>query len=149
MLKVRGYAAVFGNLDSHNEIIDKGAFSDFLKANPNAEIPIFWEHNHIWSWSDPARPVGKTTMLREDDHGLYFEGELADTDKAEEIAALITQGSIKNASFAFRVKDDYLEDDIRHLSGIKLNEISPVNWGANDQAYIEPIPQESQQEPDA
>ncbi len=149
MLKVRGYAAVFGNLDSDNEITDAGAFADWIKANPNAEIPLFWHHDHGRSWNDPARPVGKTTMLREDDHGLYFEGELADTVKAAEIGALISQGAIRNASFAFRVTDEYREDDVRHLSGLTLNEISPVNWGANDQAYIEPIPQESQQESDA
>jgi HK97 family phage prohead protease len=149
MLKVRGYASVFGNVDSYGEIVDKGAFTDFIKANPNVEIPIFWEHDHIWSWGDPARPVGKTTLLREDDYGLYFEGELADTDKATEIATLIEQGAVRNASFAFKVTDEYLEDEVRHLSGLGLKEISPVNWGANDQAYIEPIPSESQQEPDA
>lgn len=142
-LKVRGYAAVFGNVDSYGEIIDKGAFSSWIKANPTVAVPIFWEHDHIWSWDDPARPIGSTTYLLEDDHGLYFEGELADTPKAEEIATLMEQGAVRNASFAFRVTDEYKEDDIRHLSGLSLKEISPVNWGANDQAYIEPIPQES------
>lgn len=141
-LKVRGYAAVFGNVDSYNEIVDPGAFTVWINENPDTVTPIFWEHDHI-SWGDPKTPIGKTTLLREDDYGLYFEGELSDTPKADEIATLLADGAIKGASFAFQVTDQYEEDDVWHLSGLSLKEISPVNWGANPKAYIEAIPQES------
>jgi HK97 family phage prohead protease len=141
-LRVRGYAAVFGNVDSYGEIIDTGAFSDWLDGNPNTSLPIFWEHDHIWSWSDPARPIGATTTIRQDKKGLYFEGELADTDKAAEIGVLLEQGAIRGASFAFRVVDQYQEDEVWHLSALTPKEISPVNWGANSEAYIEVIPQQ-------
>ncbi len=145
-LKVRGYASVFGNLDSDNEIIDKGAFSEWLKANPDTELPIFWHHDHGRSWSDPARPIGKTTMLLEDNFGLYYEGELSDTPKADELATLIADGAVTGASFAFRTTDDYIKDEIRHLSGLAPSEISPVNWGANSKASIEAIPQQETDE---
>jgi HK97 family phage prohead protease len=141
-LKVRGYAAVFGNIDSWGDIIDKGAFTAWLKENPNKEIPLFWEHDHVWSWDDPARPIGKTTTLIEDNYGLYYEAILSDTPKADELATLIQDGAIKGASFAYRVTDYYVEDEIRHLSGLALMEVSPVNWGANDKAYIEVHPQQ-------
>lgn len=141
-LRVRGYAAVFGNKDACGEIIDAGAFSAWLAENPDTDLPIFWEHDHIWAWEDPARPIGKTTKLRQDKKGLYFEGELADTDKAAEIATLLEQGALTNASFAFRVIDRYQEDEVWHLSVLDPREISPVNWGANSEAYIEVIPQQ-------
>jgi len=141
-LRVRGYAAVFGNVDSYGEIIDAGAFSDWLSENPDTQVPIFWEHDHIWSWEDPARPIGVTTMLRQDAKGLYYEGELAETEKAAEIGVLLEQGALKGASFAFKVTDEYQEDEVWHLSGLTLKEVSPVNWGANSEAYIEVIPQQ-------
>lgn len=140
-LLVRGYAAVFGNVDSWGDIIDKGAFSEWLKANPDTELPIFWEHDHV-SYGDPKTPIGKTTKLTEDNYGLYYEGELSDTPKAAEIATLLSDGAIKGASFAYRVTDHYLEDEIRHLSGLEPMEVSPVNWGANPKAYIEVTPQQ-------
>ncbi len=141
-LKVRGYAAVFGNVDSYNEVIDAGAFTQWLADNPDTELPIFWEHDHAFAFEEPARPIGKTTRIIEDSKGLYFEGELSTTPKAQEIATLLEDGAIKGASFAFRVTDDYHEDEVRHLSGINPTEISPVNWGANSKAYIEVIPQQ-------
>ncbi len=140
-LKVCGYAAVFGNVDSWGDIIDKGAFTDWLKANPNTELPMFWEHDHV-SWGDPKTPIGKTTMLIEDDFGLYYEGELSETPKADEIATLLSDGAITGASFAYWVTDHYLEDEVRHLSGLEPLEVSPVNWGANDKAYVELKPQQ-------
>jgi hypothetical protein len=144
-LLVRGYASIFGNVDSYNEVVDAGAFSDWLAENPDKEVPLFWEHDHV-GWGDPATPIGKTTMIRQDAKGLYFEGELADTPKADEVATLLEQGAITGASFAFRITDRYQEDDVWHLSGLSLKEISPVNWGANPEAYIEPIPQETSDE---
>ncbi len=141
MLKVRGYAAVFGNVDSYNETIDEGAFTDWIAENPDKQIPIFWEHDHIFS-CEPATPIGRTDMLREDRHGLYYEGELSDTPKAQEIATLLEDGAIKGASFAFKTLDDYRDDDgVRHLAKLTITEVSPVNWGANPKAYIEAIPE--------
>ena len=145
-LRVRGYASIFGNVDSYGEVVDAGAFSDWLAENPDTSLPLFWEHDHVFAFENPALPIGKTTMIRQDAKGLYYEAELADTDKAREVAALIEQGAIKNASFAFSVVDQYQEDEVWHLSALTPKEISPVNWGANDQAYIEVIPSQETQE---
>ena len=144
--RVRGYASVFGNVDSYGEVVDAGAFSGWLADNPDTAVPIFWEHDHVFSAENPATPIGKTTMLRQDETGLYYEGELADTPKAQEIAALLKQGAIQGASFAFRVQDSYEKNEVTHLSALSLREISPVNWGANDKAYIEAIPDQEKTE---
>jgi hypothetical protein len=38
-----GYAAVFGNVDSYGDVIEKGAFAKTLQENPT--VPILWQHN--------------------------------------------------------------------------------------------------------
>ncbi len=147
-MKVRGYAAVFGNLDAHDEIIDEGAFSDWIAENPSKSVPVFWQHDHVGGLFSGSheRPIGVTTLLRQNAKGLYFEAELADTEKAREIGTLLQAGAIKGASFAFGVRDQYEQDEVWHLKSLNLKEISAVNWGANPEAYIEIIPQEQSDE---
>lgn len=143
MLKVRGYASVFGNVDSYNEIVDKGAFSNWLKANPDTTVALYWNHAHIWS--QLAKPIGKTTKLKQDRKGLYFEGEILDTPEGLEVQELLKAGAIKGASFAYKVNDRYQKKDIWHLADLDLKEITAANWGANSRAYIEAIPDQGDQ----
>ena len=58
-----GYAAVFGNRDSGDDIIEKGAFSKTIREDFD-RIKILALHNDCWL------PVGKPLELREDGKGL-------------------------------------------------------------------------------
>lgn len=137
-LLVRGLASVFGNVDDYGEVVDKGAFSDWLAKNPDTQLPLFWNHAHVW---DPlALPVGATTKIKQTAKGLYYEGVIEDTSEGLELQTLIKSGAINAASFAFTVKDRYQKKDIWHLSVLEPKEITAANWGANPKAYIEPIP---------
>jgi HK97 family phage prohead protease len=142
-MRVRGYAAVFGNIDSDNEVVDRGAFSSWLKANPDTGVQIYWMHSH--KYNPMSKPIGVTTRLKQDRTGLYFEGELADTAEGQEVKALLKQGAIRGASFGFVVKDKYQKKEIWHLSDLELLEVSAANWGANPKAYIEAIPEETEE----
>lgn len=136
--KIRGYASVFRNVDSYGEVVDPGAFVDWLAENRGKSIPILYYHD-AWGWL----PVGKTTLLREDNFGLYYEADIiTETQVGQEVAALVAEGVIEGASFAFRTLDEYKEDDIWHLAKLELREISVVLWGANPKAYVEPAPAE-------
>ncbi|WP_410205183.1 HK97 family phage prohead protease [Acinetobacter baumannii] len=66
-----GYLAAFDNLDSHGDIIRKGAFAKTLQEwKAKGKYPaIFWDHN-------PSEPIGIFTEMREDEKGLYVEGRL-------------------------------------------------------------------------
>lgn len=144
-LKVRGYAAIFGNKDLTGEVLVRGAFTDWIAANPDTDLPIYWNHDHVWS---NEMPIGVTTALKQDRKGLYFEGVIADTAKGLEVQELLKAGAIKPASFGFRVNDREQKKGVWHLKSVDPREISPVNWGANPLAYIEVVPdQESQEEP--
>ena len=58
-----GYAAATGNVDLGNDMIMKGAFSDWLKTADASRVRVLW--NHDWD-----RPIGKNMAMIEDEKGL-------------------------------------------------------------------------------
>lgn len=136
---IEGYASVFGNIDSHYEVVDKGAFLEFLAAyppDPKTGVPRFpkFVADHDW-----ARPLGPTLEAREDEIGLYVRGELLkDVQDAREKYALIKSGAQTDLSFGFRVREDWIDPDtgVRHLKKIDIYEWSPVLVGSNPKATI-------------
>lgn len=136
---IEGYASVFGNVDSYYEIVDKGAFNDFLAkwpADSKTGVPRF--PKFIWA-HDWARPLGPTLEVREDEIGLYVKGELLkDVQDAKEAYALIKSGAMTDLSFGFRVDQDEIDQNTgaRHLKKISIYEWSPVLVGANEKATI-------------
>lgn len=142
--KVQGFAAVFRNKDLANEIIDPGAFTDWLKANPATSLRMYWNHDH--RWGSNAVPIGVTTALVQKSKGLWFTGELYNTVKALEFAEMLKLGRLP-ASFYYGIVDRYEEKGIWHLKSLIPREIGPVNFGANPKAYIEAQP--GQETPEA
>lgn len=131
--KVRGYASVFGNIDKANEIVDQGAFSDWLAENPGKSMPVLWMHMGY------RLPVGSTSLLREDEKGLYYEAPIFDTVFGKDLLKAIAGGAVTEASFAYRILDEYREESVWHLSKLELIEVSPVTKGfaANPMATTE------------
>jgi HK97 family phage prohead protease len=143
-LLVRGFASVFGNKDSYGEVVDKGAFTKWIAKNPETSLPLFWQHAHKWNLL--AKPIGSTTMLKQTARGLYYEASIADTPEGLEVQELIRSGAVKAASFAYKTVTEEVRKNTLHLVDLDLIEITAANWGANDRAYIEPIP--GQETPD-
>lgn len=136
-IKVRGYATVFGVKDRDGEVIDRGAFSDWITANPDTSLSIYWNHSHLYSHS--AKPIGHTTKLKQDRTGLYFEGVLNDTAEGIEVAKVLSAKRME-ASFAFKAHDHEVVKEVRHFKAVSPFEITAANFGANPKAYIEVIP---------
>lgn len=129
---IEGYASVFGNVDSYYEIVDKGAFTGFLKEYFPRYPKLIWAHD----WD---KPIGVTLEAREDDFGLFVRGELLkDVAQAREAYALIKAGAMTDLSFGFRVDEDYIDptSGARHLRKISIFEWSPVLVGANPKATL-------------
>lgn len=137
-LKVRGYAAIFGNKDNDGEVVVKGAFSNWLAANPETNVKLFWMHSH--QFNPLAKPIGKTDLIKQDRKGLYFEGTVLDTQEGLEVQELLKGGAIREASFGFKINDRFQKNETWHLTDLDLHEITAANWGANSKAYIEAIP---------
>ena len=136
-IRVRGYASVFGIKDTDGEVVDRGAFTNWLKDNPEKSLAIFWNHSHLYNHS--AKPIGHTTRLKQDRRGLYFEGELNNTAEAQDVYEVL-KGRPLEASFAFKAHDHEVIKDVRHYKSVSPFEITAANFGANPKAYIEIIP---------
>lgn len=138
---IKGYAAIFGVRDSDGDIIVKGAFLESIakdfgapgSGKPN-RVKILAHHNG-------RDVIGRPSVLKEDDIGLYFEGKVSKTAKGDEILELVADGVIEEMSFGFNTVDaDYGEVDgqrVRYLKKLNLWEISPVTWGANQFTSVE------------
>lgn len=66
---ITGYAAVFGAPDLSGDIIERGAFEQSLKDIPFNRVRCLYAH-------DPDQPIGRWVDVREDDFGLFVEGEI-------------------------------------------------------------------------
>jgi len=142
---VQGYTSVFGNLDSYEEIVDQGAFADWLTGNPGKQVPLLWMHDRY------TLPIGLTTALSEDAVGLRFAGQIAETALGADVVRLIESGAVRSSSFAYNVRGwEKSEDGVWHLTKLDLIEVSAVTtgFGANDKAFIELAP-EGGEEPKA
>lgn len=139
-----GYGAVFGNADSHRDVIERGAFAASLSKwhTKGRWPPMRLQHGD--NGSNPFRfdnlPVGIWTDMREDVHGLHVEGRLLalDTDLGKRLHALMAAGVLDGLSIGFRpVKTRQGTGRVsRYLSEIDLRELSIVDEPSNDLARV-------------
>ena len=126
---VKGYGSVFGNKDSDNDIIEKGAYRRTIKNN-GSRVKYLYQH-------DITKPIGKMKELYEDEKGLVFVAEVPKTTFGNEVLERMKYGVIdENSVGIMPVKKDYDEDGIRVIKEAKLYEISAVTIAANDEAKI-------------
>jgi HK97 family phage prohead protease len=116
-----GYASVFGGVDTYGDTILPGAYKKTLRRK-SGDRPIHMRWNH----SGPV--IGKWTDMREDEKGLYVEGELTPGHSvAQDVYASMKHGAITGMSIGYRpVQIRELGDGKRELKEIELVEISVV-----------------------
>ncbi|QBX68709.1 HK97 family phage prohead protease [Serratia quinivorans] len=129
-----GYASVFGNVDSDNDIILAGAFKNTLQTQTR-KVAMFFNHR---AWE---LPVGKWDALQEDTKGLFVRGQLTPGHSgASDLKAAMQHGTVEGMSVGFSVtKDDYslAANGGRIFKNITaLREISVCTFPANEQAGI-------------
>jgi hypothetical protein len=127
--KFSGYASVFGGVDSYGDTIMPGAYKNTIT---NRQRPIAMRWNH----TGPV--IGKWTEIREDEKGLYVEGELTSGHSvADDAYALLKHGAISGMSIGyFPVKEEPNETGGSDLHEIKLVEISIVETPADLSAQV-------------
>ena len=125
-----GYASVFGGIDSRGDTIEKGAYEKTLIERNGRPIRMRWNHY--------GEVIGKCTNMREDEKGLYVEGELTPGhSKAADVFALLKHGAIDGLSIGYRVNAfEQLGQNRRLLKEIDLVEISVVEEPADLNARI-------------
>lgn len=139
--KVCGYASTFDREpDSWGDVVAKGAFAKTLERweEVGKPIPLLYGHNT----SDPAFNIGKVTLAREDERGLYVEAEFdAEGEKAQQVRHLVKEGRLYQFSFAYEVRDAgtvTLENNAKayELRELDLFEVSLVQIPANQHAEV-------------
>jgi HK97 family phage prohead protease len=141
-----GYAAVFDSwteIDSWEgrfvESLDRRAFQKTLRERAG-RIKVLFDHG-----MDPTignKPLGRASVIRADDYGLWTETPLAKTTYNEDLRELLSVGAIDGMSFRMSVVKDEWNDDPqpaahnprrlpeRRIKEVKLYEFGPVTFPA-------------------
>lgn len=132
---VKGYASVFGDVDSYGDTIVKGAYAATIKANARG-LPMLWQHN-------TDNLIGRWTVLKEDDKGLMVEGRLTPGHSmAEDVYASLKNGDVDGMSIGFSIPaggSSERGDGVRVLKKIDLREVSVVVMPADRNALISAV----------
>lgn len=140
-----GYGAVFGNVDSYGDVIEKGAFKKTLQeAKKTGSWPAMLMQHGGWGMSaDDLTPVGIWTEFSEDDKGLLLTGKLAETARANEAYGLLKmtpRPALNGLSIGYRAKKFALGTKVgeprRTLHEVELVEVSLVTFPANPKARV-------------
>lgn len=130
--RVYGVANAYGVQDLNREIVDPGACKRTLDQRGPVR-KMLYQH-------DTWRPIGLANCA-EAPTELRFDGKISlKVPAGQEAYALIEDGIIDQVSIGYDVvQDAYDEDGIRHLKEIRLWEVSPVTFAANELAVIEGV----------
>jgi HK97 family phage prohead protease len=142
-----GYGAVFGNVDSYGDVIQKGAFKASLRDWHKAKSlpPMLVQHGG-WMMTDmDALPIGKWLEMSEDDTGLRVKGQLInlDTERGKTIYGAMKEGVLDGMSIGYRAKEFTYgtkpEEPRRLLKVVDLVELSVVTFPANGKARVDAV----------
>ena len=142
--KFSGYGAIFGNVDSYGDVIDKGAFKETLRSweGKGKYPPMLLQHGGFFGAADDLLPIGKWTAMEENTKGLKVEGELfaLNTERGQYIYEGLKAGSLDGLSIGYKVKNSTLGtkpgEPRRTLKTIDLVELSVVTFPANDRSRV-------------
>jgi HK97 family phage prohead protease len=125
---VEGFASVFGNVDSYDDIVMPGAFTKSLQARLPA---MLWQH-------DSDQIPGLWTEATESATGLYVKGPILDTTLGNDVYKLAKAGAVTGMSIGYSPVKYSIDQDtgIRRLTEIDLWEVSLVTFPANDMARV-------------
>lgn len=130
---ISGYAAIFNNRDKAGDILLKGCFAKSIQdrgpeSQANDKIIMLWQH-------DQHEPIGKISVLTEDEKGLYFEAVIDDVERGNQAIKQLESGTLNQFSIGYSYvweKCEYdQERDAFIVKEVVLYEISVVSIGCN------------------
>jgi len=112
------------------EVFREGAFSDVVRAPHRVKL--------LRGHDAKAYPLGRATLLRETDKGLYAEFKISKTREGDEALELIKDGALDQLSIGFMpLKNRKRPDGVIERLKAHLAEVSLVTFGAyGDYAMI-------------
>jgi HK97 family phage prohead protease len=141
-----GYGAVFGNVDSYGDVIEKGAFKDTLREweGRGKLPPMLLQHGggFFGGGADDMLPIGKWNSMEENSKGLKAEGQLfaMQTERGQYLYEGLKSGTLDGLSIGYEVKEFVAGtkpgEPRRKLTSVDLWELSVVTFPANDKARV-------------
>lgn len=136
-----GYGAVFGNIDSHGDVIEPGAFAKSLldRARDGRALPPMYKMHGIMS-GNRHEPIGVWEHMAEDTNGLHVKGRLIglDTEQGKWTLAQLREGALKGLSIGYRVPPNGSKkgsgrpgEPLRTIKSAMLREVSLVDDPSN------------------
>lgn len=140
--KISGYFSTYDEEpDSYGEIVAPGAFTDTIKAREATghPFPLCFNHN-----MDIV--IGKVDDIEDTDKGPLFTASFFDTQKAQEVRAIVKSGAVYQFSFAYEIREASTPTEEQKAKGIMqvltkvdLLEVSVVVVPANQNAVVTDI----------
>lgn len=125
------YASVFDVRDSVGDIVERGAFAKTIaERHPKKLIKLGRNHFDM---------IGMPLELREDSYGLFVRGKVDKKPVGDEALEEAETGTLSHASFMYRTiqsKPDPQDDTTTRLTELKLYEVGPVYFPANEAAVL-------------
>ena len=133
---VSGYAAIFDSEIEINSIfgtfrekISRGAFDESIKEG---RVLAVWNHNTDLVLGSQRN---NSLSLLEDDKGLRFDLNIANTTYGRDAFENIRNGNVSGMSFGFTVKkqswvEEKNKDPLRNIEKVNLYEVSPTGFPA-------------------
>lgn len=150
---IEGYASIFGEVDSGNDEVVKGAFAKSLKERRKADrwrIPMFLGHSH------GSVPIGVWTDITEDGKGLKVKGKIILVNEdARQLHAVLLAGGDMGLSIGYRATHrcyrspdgkehaDWVSGAVRLLKELDLREISITAMPMLDPARITSVKEDA------
>ena len=133
-----GYASIWDHTDSHMDRVIKGAFKKSLAEHKRkgSAPKLFWQHRQ-------DEPLGRWTLVQEDDVGLYVEGKLnMGVRRAREAHALLRERDIDGLSIGYwpeDVAESKTHPGTMEVRAVRLVEVSIVSAPSNDRALVSEV----------
>lgn len=142
--QIEGYVSAYNVLDSHNEIVLQGAFSDSLNQQKNeGNYPLMlWQH-------DTKEPIGVWDDLHDDGAGLWGKGHILinqNIPTADKVYSLIKNNAVRGMSIGYREieVEPGLKGAPTKLKKLDLLEASIVSFPSNRSARVESVKSEEE-----
>ena len=136
-----GYGAVFGNMDSHGDVIEPGAFAKSLleRERQGRSLPPMYKM-HGKMTGNSHEPIGVWEAMSEDRNGLYVKGRLVglETDRGKWNYAQLKEGAIRGLSIGYSIPAHGAKmgtgkpnEPKRYIKAASLREVSLVDDPSN------------------
>lgn len=122
---IEGYAAIFDEVDTGQDLIKKHAFRGCLSLG-GRDFKLLFNHN-------PQEPIGEIIEIYEDSVGLYIKAKL---DCAHRYTKDILDKLIDGLSIGYHTLSSSRKNNIRILEELDLWEISICAWPMNKNTRI-------------